>query len=821
MIKLRLTILLTGILLAVGNAYGQTLYFELNASAFGALPTIFNDDTNNNTSNTSDWVLNIASSATAVTNGTQGRLVSVISPPSSSANRLSMSGYPKSSDNASYVYRTSSYHAGTGGSPTAGSTNNTSLSIRRLTTSSKLSQTVYVSFLASVFQITGNTGTNSGNANFFSYPIAFTNFTGTTNTIGARLLIYNTDQVIANSRSANYHFGIQKTDDARSFDTNKTYVADGDGTGTPAVFVLLKLVTDGIGGTADELSLYTSTSFPASEPTTWDITVNTGSDIDLNALLIREDFDNTAPTDHQFNFNNLRVADSWAGLFQTSTTWDGTNWSFGTPGSGVDGVVNADLTLSSNATYGNLTINSGKTVTVNSGVTLNLKGNLTTTGTLDVLSGASLLTYSTATLGSNVKVHRNASFADGVNQYSFIGSPVSGMSISSLNSGFHYTYNTADDTYSSFSGTMTPGVGYTSAGKQDLVFTGTPNKGDITFTLNTTGNGFNFVSNPYAAAISRSTFVTDNTAIDGAIYLWDDGGSNAGQRTNADFITVTSAGAVSGGSGNSANFNGNIASAQGFLVKASSAGTVTFKESQRVSGNNSDAAHFRKSSSEFYSIKLNIEGFEQKDQTLLAFTSEGTLGFDRMWDADKAIVNTNVKIFTLMNAAPMAIQALPELNSDMQDIELGLKVSQEGAYQISIAQSLLPEGFSAYLVNKTNGVVYSLSATNSVTLNLSNGTNADYALRLSRVGGVLASNESLASFLISRVDNNLKITFAQNPGSANVQIMDISGRLIFKADYTNAPSEILVPMKGNASDIFILKAKTATYGIITQKFKLN
>lgn len=779
----------------------KKLYWELNASSTGTLPSILNDNSNNISTNLTDWILTTASSSTAAGYGNIGV---------NTNSRLVLSGFPKNANNSSAI-KLSTWNG------TSTVTGKNAVLARRLS-STTLNKTLYVAMVGSVTEIKGTT-TNTPNANGYSYPLAFTNYTPpNTHSTGLRLLIYNSGAATITSADANYQFGLEKPGGNRLYNTGKTYVADGAGTGTSAVFILLKLVTDGnMTNNNDALSLYTSTTMPTAEPN-WDITLSTGTDVDINVVVLRKKQDGV-PYDHWFDFNNLRVADSWDGLF--ASFWNGSQWSIGEPSQSINAIIEGNITLNTNLTVKDILVKSGNSLKVSAGATLDVKGNIDNQGIFEILSGGSLLTYSGKT-SSTVEIQRNSSFTDAQNRYSFIGSPVESFDISSLDGNHHYTYNTANDTYSAYSaGTMTPGKGYTSAGKQKLVFTGVPNTGTINVALSTSGNGFNFVSNPYPSAIDRASFVAANSAITGTIYLWDDGGSNAGQRTNSDFVTVNNAGSVTSGSGGTgASFNGYIGACQGFLVKASGAGNVTFTESMRVAGNNADGNFYRKPQSELFGIKINLENTTGFDQTLVAFTNDATEDMDRLWDADKDLVNNDIEIYSLLGDSKLAIQSLPELTKDQYDIDFGISVKSAGTYQVNLVESKLPKGYSAQLVNKSSGPVLPLSE-NPISLNLSAGSNSDYTLRISKIDAVLSNVESIAPLVLSKFEDNLKISFSENPRASTIEIRDISGRLLFKESHTETPTELVIPLKGNISNILILKAKTSAFGHFTQKFILE
>ena len=65
----------------------------------------------------------------------------------------------------------------------------------------------------------------------------------------------------------------------------------------------------------------------------------------------------------------------------TAKLWDGSSWSPSSPTSGEDVIILGNLTLAGNATYGNVIIETGVTVTVNAGVTLSIQKSLSSAST--------------------------------------------------------------------------------------------------------------------------------------------------------------------------------------------------------------------------------------------------------------------------------------------------------------------------------------------------------------------------------------------------------------------------------------------------------
>ena len=756
--KNSLPLFATCLMLAYSTAAQQLYWAENGDSYAGNVVTgLALSNVNNVSSNTDDWVFEVQ-------NTDSGGDVAEVS----LGTALTLSGYPES---------------GTGNSLEAGITNGTAnatqnVSIFRRLGNTSGSQSIYLSMIYNVYNIRRTTDIKSFSIGFGEV----TNDDGTPSNVTlqkATALAVNSTGFTNNDADGPYELGVTKWTDASStsvsVDESNSYTANGNDTGD-VLFVLLKYtMDDDTGNGNDKIQLYVSSTVPSSEPTSWNVTVeSSGQDWDVNAIFIREKFDSNF--DHEDEFSNIRVADSWGGLFDSF--WNGSSWSLGPPTSALGGIVDSDLTISSAFSAKSLTVKTGNTLTVNSGNSVTITG-----GHVILASGASLISYGSDVSG--IQYTRKSSFTDDAGQYSFIGSPVQNFNIQDLGGAFHYVYNATTEAYESYgSGAMSVGVGYTSANKQELVFSGTPNTGDVAIALNTDNSGWNFVANPYAAAIDVAEFIntTNNPNITGAVYLWDDGGSDNGQRTNTDFITVNSSGSTGGSGGSGATYNDYIGTAQGFFVEASGSGNVSFTESMRASGNNQDDAFFRETS--IARFNLQVEGSNKlKDNILIAFNEEGTEGFDQSYDASKFYTTKELALASLQkDGKELAIQTLPPLESYGQPVSIPLKleVTQLGTYTFGLSSYEMPQDYEVYLVDKQTHTHYPLKKGVNLEIAQSSADRFELLIDSHHFTEVLSADES--SDLIAYVAHQkLHVLLNALSGRATLTLFDLGGRNVMNS----------------------------------------
>ncbi|RED94955.1 autotransporter outer membrane beta-barrel domain-containing protein [Marinoscillum furvescens] len=498
------------------------------------------------------------------------------------------------------------------------------------------------------------------------------------------------------------------------------------------------------------------------------------------------------------------------------TTWNG-SWTNGAPSAGVNAIISAAYD-GEGFTCNNLSIGVNALVNIASG-TLDVQGDVLVEGSLSVASGASLLTYEANSWAGNATIYRDTRYADG--KYSFVGSPVQqdaaitgsllGTSVYSYDETQNYDTDSGLSRWIDAANTeLVPGVGYTQAFTQSLSFVGAPNSGSVVVSglshtvaaaASTSDRGWNLVSNPYAAAINVETFLADNsTVINNAIYLWDDGGSNAGRRTNSDYITANAIGTVNNGpSGDS--FHGYIASGQGFFVQVTSEtadASVTFNESQRVSGNNN--SFFRKAKASSH-LKLALAG-EFYNELLIGFRADATTGFDKRYDAVKLKGNDAFSFYSLLNDQRLAIQGLPELTSEELTVALGYELEQAGTYSLSVAEMQgIPAGYD--LIIEVAHKSYVLGMGQAVTLELPAG-NGQMTAHL-RKSGILSAQGSTD---VRVFNDGSQLTIAGlETGLQDLHLFDLSGKACFEAlavtpDHLGSWSA-MVPLE--SGKVFILK----------------
>ena len=339
------------------------------------------------------------------------------------------------------------------------------------------------------------------------------------------------------------------------------------------------------------------------------------------------------------------------------TTWNSSSWSNGTPTATLDALIDGNLTTSSDLACKDLTINSGKTLTIGAGKKLIVAGNLINNGTIvfksdasgtamfDVFNGSQTGTgvvtaeryipakrafrfisapvTTTTTIKQNWQ--ENAGSTAGLGTHiTGTGGATNGFDATETNNPSLFTFTSG--AWAAVSNTnvnvLTAGTPYRLMVRGDrttdlttntptatattLRATGTLKTGNMTVTLGSNANDFNFVANPYQAPIYANAFLSNNglnytnvNPLD--FYVWD---PNLGTRGAYSNISISN-GQATGGS----SHTNLIYPWEAFFIKTSmnGAASITFSEGHKVEPTLVSA---RTAIANQSFLKLNLKGLQ-------------------------------------------------------------------------------------------------------------------------------------------------------------------------------------------------------------------
>lgn len=476
-----------------------------------------------------------------------------------------------------------------------------------------------------------------------------------------------------------------------------------------------------------------------------------------------------------------------------------------------------------------ITLNEGYSYTITSGNSLIVYDNIinnSNAGSFVVQNNANLFQLNDAASPNigEITVIRNSSEIFRLD-YTMWSSPVIGtqtlkqFSPQTVDSRF-YEYNSSDDIYSPIdplTSTFEPGNGYFIRSPNNHVanngtndpqrwtgtFIGIPTNGEVNVALETSGQGFNLVGNPYPTVISADVLLQQNAAnIDGTIYFWRRLNDISGSGPLGSFYaTYTEFGGV--GSSTSEDPNGFIQVGQGFLVKALNTELV-FNSEMKVPDEfeNQFFRYSTQNQMDKHRLWLNLtneNGLYSK--LLLGYAAEASNGLDRL--DGKYINDSPVALTSLLNNEEFTIQA-KALPFSMDDFfPLGLKIVSAGEYSIAIENmdGFFAEGQLVYLEDTFTATIHNLSESAYVFSSEAGAFNNRFILRFTDEVMSVEQPFNTNAISIFVQDNQIKINAGDQEIKA-LKVVDIQGRNLFFENEINATEFSINSLNKNNQILF-------------------
>ena len=409
------------------------------------------------------------------------------------------------------------------------------------------------------------------------------------------------------------------------------------------------------------------------------------------------------PIDFGSDNNDVGAWDSKINMFKGTTDSDwatGTNWtSTATPTSTENVTLLSDspalvISGSTNAVCNDLSVDASSSLTINSGGTLIVNG----TSSGNVTYNRTLATPNWYLMGSPVAgVTFNDAFVTANNIASGTTDP---------NNRGVATYDTTNDSWtylqSGSSISSTAGVGYSvkQATAGDVTFTGTINTSDtgVDVVLETTGNRFNLLGNPYTSHVNSATFLANEAAISDTqtIWVWNQDLGASGeyevQGIGQAFV---------------------LAPGQGFFVRANTGGgTFNFAESNQ----SSTGGTFQKQSTT--QIKLWINEGDVKNYCKINYLDNATNGFDvgfdgEMFGGSESSFAVYSHLVENNEGKKYQLQSLP--SSEMEQLIIPVGVIADAGKQITFTAEVmnLPAGLKVFLEDRQTNTFTRLDEANT------------------------------------------------------------------------------------------------------------
>jgi len=439
-------------------------------------------------------------------------------------------------------------------------------------------------------------------------------------------------------------------------------------------------------------------------------------------------------------------------------------------------------------------VQSGAEITISGGGTLDVAYDMTNNGTVTIENNGSLIARENKPIngtGSYI-VERDTPSYGNPDFFSIWSTPVAetDSEVGTIFPGEVLVYKYGASGYAGVgtSEDMVVGSGYfvrsvnNANGVLTRTFNGTVNNGDVDVGIYFTSStvNFNLIGNPYPSAIDWLSFQEDNSdVLNGTMYFWSQTVAGV-NNSSSDYISFNSTGS------NIPGTTGNIASAQGFFTKSSQAGTVTFKNTHRVVGNNTQ--FFRSSNNPDNGKSwFKLSGDNGFSSILIGFIPGATDDYESEYDGEFVNEGTAIEFYSFINSNKYAIQGKPELVENMdEEVPLGFEVTTAGTYTISISQEHIDSNFDIILDDTQENVQTNLRLS-GYTFNLASPTEANDRFILRYIYNValgvddtLVDSENVKTFF----KNNTLVSLIE--GSMlpeRVELFDITGKKIVNSIY--------------------------------------
>jgi hypothetical protein len=341
------------------------------------------------------------------------------------------------------------------------------------------------------------------------------------------------------------------------------------------------------------------------------------------------------------------------------------------------------------------------------------------------------------------------------------------------------------------------------------IFTGTPNNGAITLTVDS--GTYNAIGNPYPSTLNADAFIAAN-GITEALYFW--------RKTNnsalSSYATYTSGGGgvANIGGGSTIVPNGTLQVGQGFIVKATST-SLSFTNAMRTATNANQI--LRTKAVERNRIWLNL--FNEAvpvNQMLVGYISGATSEIDATIDG-RYFNDSQTALNSLIGNEEFAIQgrSLPFDGTDV--VPLAFKTTTAGNFTIAIdhMDGLFSGSQDIFLRDNTTGTETNLKATAYTFTAAAGVDNARFSLKYQKTLGV--SNPVFDDNSVTVYKN--KGTLYVNSGAvaiANIKIFDIQGRLIAERNNVKANSASINNLK-STKQVLIVKITSQDDKVVSKK----
>jgi hypothetical protein len=484
-----------------------------------------------------------------------------------------------------------------------------------------------------------------------------------------------------------------------------------------------------------------------------------------------------------------------------------------------------------------LGIEPNATVTLNAGATLNIVNSFVNNGDVILKSTPNAVASLNVPVGNTDSGHGIIELSDVMaGQWYRFGQPVSNPTgaiyDASVGTSWVYRSTTSWQRITSDANAIDPmeGIMVLYQGDHTIDYEGALNTGNMSWTI-PYGKGYYLFANPYPSSINwdiddvEDTGVTISDNLSSTIYYRIYAGTQVGDYL-LTYNGFTGVSAIEAGgsfpSGYTAQNMGNISPLQSVWVKvnATPAGnaTIDLTNKARIADNSLPLKSASASSSDRYILRLMQTNAYISDVAVICFSNRFGAGMERA-DSEK-MFNTSKKvpeIYTRVDDKSLVINGLPALTGESYSMPVSVKNQELAEVELSIRLDEFTNNYDVLIEDKVTGVWTDFRKVQSyLYMPQETGNVHDrFVLHLNPVMQVPTDvvefdNAKNGGIQIEGRELYALVTISQdllNGNAANIDLMDIHGRLISSQTTKETETEIQLP---DATGVYLIKVTAGT-----------
>jgi hypothetical protein len=470
----------------------------------------------------------------------------------------------------------------------------------------------------------------------------------------------------------------------------------------------------------------------------------------------------------------------------------------------------------------NLTVAAGADLSIRGFLTVYEEVFVTDETVLTILSdetGTGSLIFNTENVVAVVQRY----LSDGVNH--FIGAPVGGATVGDLffNNDpkvYLYRYNESTGDWAAIAdleAPLLPGKGYSvyveSPGHRTDVtaaFIGPLQVSDVslsgnmlTYTESSPYPGYNLISNPFSSALSWDLGHWQADKVTGCVWLWN--GSY-----NYLFRNAHGMGNLEGGI---------IPSSQAFIVKTTGSNpSLTLSAEDRVHSLQNFYKSVERDGAQYF--VLEVSNGQRKDEVWVAFSQDGTDGYDTGWDTEKLFgIDETPELYLPENGDDYSINVLPLLSGEeTRTISMSFTAGTSGAYTVSLKELETggKEDFRILLKDLQEDTEQLLTQSPDYHFNAEVDDSPErFQIEVTKsANGIYANHAGEYKIWASGKKVMVEIPDLSEGKKLTIQITDLMGRVLVNREYTGN-EKIILPLEVNYTYVIVHLRDNRT--VVTRK----